>query len=100
LPGALGVFERDGEKVQPKSVLWLSPDSVMRLNPAGGGGYGLPLERDPERVLADVVNGYVSLEAARDIYGVVIYFNGEPDSLVRLPTHYVLDLLATEQLRK
>ena len=30
----------------------------------GGGGFGNPLDREPERVLADVRSGYVSLEAA------------------------------------
>lgn len=39
---------------------------------AGGGGFGDPLERDPERVLTDHLNGLVSRERARDVYGVVI----------------------------
>jgi N-methylhydantoinase B len=39
---------------------------------AGGGGYGPASERDPPLVLEDVLEGYVSLEAARDIYRVVI----------------------------
>jgi N-methylhydantoinase B len=38
----------------------------------GGGGWGNPLERDPQHVLADVRNEYVSAESARDDYGVVI----------------------------
>ncbi|MCF8130201.1 MAG: hypothetical protein K9N10_16945 [Deltaproteobacteria bacterium] len=38
----------------------------------GGGGYGDPLERDVERVEADVREGYVSLEAAERDYGVII----------------------------
>ncbi|UGS38319.1 hydantoinase B/oxoprolinase family protein [Capillimicrobium parvum] len=38
----------------------------------GGGGYGDPLERDPERVRADVRNGFVSTESAERDYGVVI----------------------------
>jgi N-methylhydantoinase B len=39
---------------------------------AGGGGYGDPAEREPNRVLEDVLDGYVSREAARRIYKVVI----------------------------
>jgi N-methylhydantoinase B len=39
---------------------------------AGGGGYGCPLERDPEAVLRDVRDGKVSLNSARSAYGVVI----------------------------
>jgi N-methylhydantoinase B len=45
---------------------------LVVLNGAGGGGYGDPLEREPERVELDVIDGYVSIEAARDRYGVVI----------------------------
>lgn len=40
------------------------------VQPAGSGGYGDPLERDRERVLADVADGYISSEAARRIYKV------------------------------
>ncbi|MDQ7908026.1 hydantoinase B/oxoprolinase family protein [Phytohabitans sp. ZYX-F-186] len=39
---------------------------------AGGGGYGDPLDRDPARVLADHVNGFVCAERARECYGVVL----------------------------
>jgi N-methylhydantoinase B len=42
----------------------------------GGGGFWNPLEREPERVLADVRSGYVSPEAARRDYGVVIRTEG------------------------
>jgi N-methylhydantoinase B len=48
-----------------------SGDSFTRPS-AGGGGYGDPLERDPDRVLEDVIEGYVSVERARKDYGVVI----------------------------
>jgi hypothetical protein len=44
---------------------------------ASGGGFGDPLERDPERVRADVRDGYVSLAAAERDYGVVL----DPDTL-------------------
>jgi N-methylhydantoinase B len=42
----------------------------------GGGGYGSPLERDMKRVERDVHLGYVTREAARDIYGVVLDDDG------------------------
>ena len=38
----------------------------------GGGGYGNPLERAPQLVLEDVLERYVSPEAARETYGVVV----------------------------
>jgi N-methylhydantoinase B len=44
---------------------------------SGGGGYGSPLDRDPEMVRADVLEGWVSIEKARQIYGVVL--NGRAD---------------------
>jgi N-methylhydantoinase B len=43
---------------------------------AGGGGYGPPWRRDPDSVLWDVKNGYVSREAAESIYGVVFGADG------------------------
>ena len=38
----------------------------------GGGGYGPPEEREPERVLCDVLLGKISIERARDIYRVAV----------------------------
>ena len=46
-------------------------DEILYLA-AGGGGYGSPLERDIKKVKDDVIDGYVSKEAARHSYGVVI----------------------------
>ncbi|MBX9760406.1 MAG: hydantoinase B/oxoprolinase family protein [Beijerinckiaceae bacterium] len=51
---------------------------VMRSG--GGGGFGTPLERDPEMVLLDVQQGYVSRDAARTSYGVVISHDGGVDA--------------------
>lgn len=90
--GANGEFKMDGVDMPPKTVMWLEPGVKMSLNPPGGGGYGDPRQRDPQQVLADVVNGLVSIEAAREVYGVAVRYIGLPNSLVRLPEHYVLDL--------
>lgn len=49
-----------------------SAGSVLRLEQSGGSGYGKPFARPVERVLEDVQNGYVSPQAAREEYGVVI----------------------------
>ncbi|MEC8958350.1 MAG: hypothetical protein VYE35_01375, partial [Chloroflexota bacterium] len=56
---------------------WKKGD-VVRVYTAGGGGWGDPLEREPERVLDDVLDGFVSVRGAEDSYGVVI----DPDTLV------------------
>jgi N-methylhydantoinase B len=42
------------------------------LETHGGGGYGNPFQRDPARVLEDVRDGYVSIDAAQRDYGVRI----------------------------
>jgi N-methylhydantoinase B len=44
-------------------------DRVTLLT-AGGGGHGEPGERDPAAVREDVAEGFVSPEAARDVYGI------------------------------
>jgi len=50
----------------------LHPGDLFSRPTAGGGGYGDPLERDPERVRDDVADGYVSLARAVRDYGVVL----------------------------
>jgi N-methylhydantoinase B len=55
----------------------LEPGSVVELLTGGGGGFGDPRQRDPERVRRDVLDGYVSLEAAERDYGVKL----DPETL-------------------
>ena len=45
----------------------------------GGGGYGAPLDRDPDLVARDVARGYISDATALDTYGVVLNDDGTPD---------------------
>lgn len=47
-------------------------DDVYHCIGMGGGGYGDPLLREPERVLTDVINGLVTAQAAKETYGVVV----------------------------
>jgi N-methylhydantoinase B len=54
------------------------PNSMFRYQTNGGGGWGDPLQRDPERVRADVRDEYVSVEGAYERYGVVVV--GDPQS--------------------
>jgi N-methylhydantoinase B len=51
-------------------------DTFLAIGPSGGG-YGDPLERDPERVLADVLDGLITAELAEDDYGVVLSAGGK-----------------------
>lgn len=104
-PGAAGEFARavntgDDVDLPPKTVLTFEPGARVRLNLPGGGGYGDPLERDPQRVFDDVVNGYVSIDAAAMDYGVIVRYLGAPDQLVRLPEHYEIDQPGTAALRE
>jgi N-methylhydantoinase B len=50
--------------------------SVVRVTTTGGGGWGDPLDREADAVCYDVVCGLVSIEAARDDYGVVLTGDG------------------------
>jgi len=61
----------------------------VQVNMNAGGGYGDPLDRDPAAVLGDVLDGYVSIEGAREDYSVVI-----------IPDKLIIDLRATETLRR
>jgi N-methylhydantoinase B len=61
------------ERIIPKlDILILNRGDVLELASSGGGGYGDPCHRDPQRVLDDVLNGFVTEEAASEIYGVVL----------------------------
>jgi N-methylhydantoinase B len=87
--GALARFLVNGKTGNPYGMTRLYPGDRIIMDAAGGGGYGNPYERDPQCVLDDVLNGYVTLEKAREDYGVVI------DSSVPK-----VDTEATKNLRK
>ena len=70
--GAKAQFLVSGQPGNPFGLTRMKPGDVIIMDAAGGGGYGDPLERDPEMVQDDVIQGYVSLEKAREDYGVVI----------------------------
>ncbi len=67
-----------GERPLPAvSAEQIQPGEYIVGVDTGGGGYGSPLERDPDLVRADVLEGWVSTEKARQTYGVV--FTGRID---------------------
>ncbi len=68
------VHIRDGveTRLSSKTTLDLVPGDVISVRTCGGGGYGAPEERDPSRVLRDVLEGKVSAERAYDVYRVAI----------------------------
>ncbi|WP_424530385.1 hydantoinase B/oxoprolinase family protein [Sphaerisporangium viridialbum] len=78
----------DREVTQGGSYNRLAAGDVLVNNTGGGGGYGDPFEREPERVAKDVRNGFVTAAAAARDYGVVV----DPDT-------FQVDLDATAGLR-
>lgn len=79
---------KEPKKARKVAAEQLSKGDLIRLRTGGGGGYGNPMQRDPDRVLSDVTDGYLTVDQARRDYGVVI------DSRT-----VALDLAATERLR-
>ena len=71
----------------------VAPGETLALWSGGGGGYGDPRQRDPQKVLDDVLDGYITLQAAQDTYAVVIT-PGDPRTL-----SHQLDHEATSSLR-
>jgi N-methylhydantoinase B len=77
---------RSGE-IEPLGVsahITLQPGERIVSFTTGGGGYGSPLERDPDRVQEDVTEGWISPARARDVYGVVLKPDGEIDAAASL----------------
>ncbi|MEQ9061236.1 MAG: hydantoinase B/oxoprolinase family protein [Gammaproteobacteria bacterium] len=94
-PGARTFLVRtDGssEQLPGTAEVTLAPGECLRGLEAGGGGYGPPLERDPARVLKDVLERWETIERARDVYGVVLSGSAEDDSLT-------VDRVATQARR-
>ena len=72
-PGTTVIYSgREGRPMPAKFLTVTNSGDAMRIEVPGGGGYGEPLERDPERVLEDVIEEKVSDQRARDVYGVVV----------------------------
>ncbi|MBI3969519.1 MAG: hydantoinase B/oxoprolinase family protein [Chloroflexi bacterium] len=75
-PGGLGATivnpGKDERALASKGKYRLETGDLVSIRLSGGGGYGDPLEREPEQVRLDVVRGYVSRERARELYGVAL----------------------------
>jgi N-methylhydantoinase B len=82
---------RAGERILPPigDGTRVRRGDIIRIETAGGGGYGHPFDREAERVQTDVLGGFVSVDAARDEYGVVLGDGGR-----------AIDSAATLRLRR
>ncbi|WP_019170168.1 hydantoinase B/oxoprolinase family protein [Pseudaminobacter salicylatoxidans] len=85
---------REGERQRLPNVctVELQPGELIHGIDCGGGGYGSPLERDPHRVLNDLLEGWISAEAASELYGVVCVATDDDGGLA-------VDARATEAKR-
>lgn len=91
-PAETGTFHYFGS---PPGGIWrTTPGVVFRYLTNGAGGCGDPFARDPQRVLRDVRNEYVSVEAAQRLYGVVVTGDVQRD-----PEGLAIDEAATRRLR-
>lgn len=72
---------KDGslEALPPCAQVRVAPGELVISQSTGGGGYGPPTLRDQDAVAVDVREGLLSLERAREIYGVVLDSNGMVD---------------------
>jgi N-methylhydantoinase B len=88
---SMNYLDPDGEnRILPsKFTMTIRRGEVFREEVAGAGGWGDPLERNPERVLRDVRNGFVSRAAAEREYGVVLAHDG-----------WAVEVAATATLRR
>ena len=83
------VGKEERERFRCMELTEVNPGDVLITYNTGGAGWGDPFDRDVEKVRKDVKEGIVSIERARDTYGVLI----DGESLE-------IDYKATEQLRK
>jgi len=86
--GTKAQFLVNGEPGNSYGLTQMKPGDIVTIDAPGGGGYGSPFERDTEMVVNDVMQGYVSIESARNDYGVVID-----------PKTYKVDEKETKKLR-
>jgi N-methylhydantoinase B len=98
--GATGAVSLgNGTQLHAKALMDLQSSDVVHVDLPGGGGYGDPMKRDVEKVLWDVIEGYITLEEAEKKYGVVVNYTGNGDDLVKLPEKWVIDQKKTAELR-
>lgn len=98
--GAAGeLVLNDSFRPNPKALLDLKERDVVHLNLPGGGGYGDAFQRDVQKVLWDVIEGYVSPKEAEIKYGVAVRYKGSADDWVKLPEQWMVDQERTAKLR-
>ena len=94
VPHQMNLSHADGsdDEMDGNRMYTFNTGDKITIVSSGGGGYGDPLQREAGSVLRDVRNGLVSIELARDLYGVAITNDGTP-------LGYTIDEAATKQQR-
>ena len=80
LPAEAMIEPADGEPYKIlKGMQKMKAGDRFRLRAGGGGGFGPPVGRDPDRVAADVAAGYITADRAASVYGVITDEHGNLD---------------------
>ena len=76
-PFSCKIFYKDKifKKLSSKVTTVINKNNIIEISTPGGGGWGNPFKRRPEKVLKDVLDGLISMKRAREIYGIVISEN-------------------------
>jgi len=77
------------QHLSSKTTLQLDPGDMISYRTSGGGGYGPAFNRDPQAILDDVLQGKISINRARERYGVEINLSSQK-----------VDMATTEDLRR
>ncbi len=77
LPATIADLDGELEPIPAKGIInFDAKDVLVGVMSGGGGGFGDPIDREPEAVLRDVRDRFVSREAANEVYGVVLDTEG------------------------
>jgi N-methylhydantoinase B len=87
----INIMNGKREDLPTMAAMTLTSEERLVSEAPGGAGYGDPLDRDPELVKLRVIEGWVSLQKAKDVYGVVMETSDE---------QYAVDYKETARLRK
>jgi len=71
-PNYVQVIRKDGssERYSFVSGVTVNTDDIIRIVTATGGGLGNPKDRDPAAIAADIRNGFITAERAKEVYGI------------------------------
>ena len=71
-PNSVEIIRANGEseRYSIATGVTVNQGDIIRIRTGNGGGYGDPCKRDPAAILSDIKNGYLSVQRAREVYGL------------------------------